>query len=124
MEELLKKGASIVVLDPHADYALMKTGEPARKYSQDIRIFRTPLSSSRFLGETGSLTSQFTIRFQDLDADEISDIMGLKEEWSTMRKIVSDMVKFRTDEVERIYMATFERIIGIPFYETRGERSR
>ena len=26
MEELLKKGASIVVLDPHADYALMKTG--------------------------------------------------------------------------------------------------
>ncbi len=92
MEELLKKGASIVVLDPHADYALMKTGESARKYSQDIRIFRTPLSSSRFIGETGSLTSQFTIRFQDLDADEISDIMGLKEEWSTMRKIVSDMV--------------------------------
>ena len=33
-----------------------------------------------------------------------------------------NMVKFRTDEVERIYMATFERIIGIPFYETRGKR--
>ena len=28
----------------------------------------------------------------------------------------------RMREVERIYMATFERIIGIPFYETRGER--
>ena len=49
MEELLKKGASIVVLDPHADYALMKSGESARKYSQDIRIFRTPLRFLNFL---------------------------------------------------------------------------
>lgn len=31
-------------------------------------------------------------------------------------------VKFRQKEVEELYMRTFERIIGIPFYETRGER--
>lgn len=31
-------------------------------------------------------------------------------------------VKFRQKEVEQLYMRTFERVIGVPFYETRGER--
>lgn len=31
-------------------------------------------------------------------------------------------VKFRQREVEELYMKTFEKIIGIAFYETRGER--
>ncbi|MEM3675742.1 MAG: DNA double-strand break repair nuclease NurA [Thermoplasmataceae archaeon] len=35
---------------------------------------------------------------------------------------VDRMVKFRVDEVENLYMKTFEREIGINFYETRGER--
>ncbi len=35
---------------------------------------------------------------------------------------VDRLVKFRSDEVENIYMRTFEREIGISFYETRGER--
>jgi NurA-like 5'-3' nuclease len=35
---------------------------------------------------------------------------------------VDNMVKFRSDEVERIYMRQFEKAIGIPMYETRGER--
>lgn len=35
---------------------------------------------------------------------------------------VDRMVKFRNDEVENIYMRTFEREIGISLYETRGER--
>ncbi|MDS0257561.1 DNA double-strand break repair nuclease NurA [Thermoplasmatales archaeon AK] len=35
---------------------------------------------------------------------------------------VDRMVKFRTDEIENLYLKTFEREIGINFYETRGER--
>jgi NurA-like 5'-3' nuclease len=35
---------------------------------------------------------------------------------------VDNMVKFRSDEVEKIYMRQFEKTIGIPMYETRGER--
>lgn len=35
---------------------------------------------------------------------------------------IDRLVKFRKDEVEDIYMKTFEREIGISFYETRGER--
>jgi|YelNatPaOPRAMG01_1025707.scaffolds.fasta_scaffold04922_5 NurA-like 5'-3' nuclease len=35
---------------------------------------------------------------------------------------VDSMVKFRSEEVEKIYMRQFEKTIGIPMYETRGER--
>ncbi len=35
---------------------------------------------------------------------------------------VDNSVKFRKEEVERIFMKEFERQIGIQFYETRGER--
>lgn len=31
-------------------------------------------------------------------------------------------VKFRQKEIEELYMRTFERVIEVPFYETRGER--
>ncbi|MCL6090523.1 MAG: DNA double-strand break repair nuclease NurA [Candidatus Thermoplasmatota archaeon] len=35
---------------------------------------------------------------------------------------VDRLVKFRSSEVENIYMKAFEKEIGISFYETRGER--
>ncbi|MCY0852113.1 MAG: DNA double-strand break repair nuclease NurA [Thermoplasma acidophilum] len=35
---------------------------------------------------------------------------------------IDNMVKFRKSEVENVYLKEFERVTGIPFYETRGER--
>ncbi len=35
---------------------------------------------------------------------------------------VDKKVKFRSKEMENVYMKAFERETGIPFYETRGER--
>ncbi|MCL5802803.1 MAG: DNA double-strand break repair nuclease NurA [Candidatus Thermoplasmatota archaeon] len=35
---------------------------------------------------------------------------------------VDKLVKFNNKEIEELYMKTFEREIGIEFYETRGER--
>ncbi|MEM0155626.1 MAG: DNA double-strand break repair nuclease NurA [Thermoplasmataceae archaeon] len=35
---------------------------------------------------------------------------------------VDRLVKFKTPEIENLYMKTFEKMTGIHFYETRGER--
>ncbi len=35
---------------------------------------------------------------------------------------IDNIVKFKSSEVENLYMKTFERETGITFYETRGER--
>lgn len=91
MEGLVQKGASILVIDPHADYALMRSGTPGRKYAEDIKLFRTPLSSGRYSTSEGGLAKEFTIRFEELDSDEISEIMGIREEWSNLRGIVDVM---------------------------------
>jgi DNA helicase HerA-like ATPase len=89
MEELLKKGASIIVIDPHADYVLMRQAQEGGFYSSSIRTFRTPLSTGRYSQGNGMVRS-FTLRFSDLDADDISEIMGIKESWTNLRKSVEE----------------------------------
>ncbi len=92
MEELLKKGASIIVLDPHADYVLMRKGSDGGFYSDSIKVFRTPLSTGRYDEKQKGFVDQFTLRFADLDADDVSEIMGIKESWTNLRKAVEQAV--------------------------------
>ena len=91
MEELLKKGASIIVIDPHADYVLMRQRHSGGFYNGSIKTFRTPLSTGRY-GESSGFVSTFTLRFSDLDSEDISEIMGIKESWTNLRKSVEDTV--------------------------------
>ncbi len=88
MEEILKKGGSIIVIDPHADYVLMKNSKNPL-YRERIKVFRTPLSTGRYMDRLGKV-SDFTIRFQDLNPDEVSEVMGVKENYTNLSKIVKD----------------------------------
>lgn len=90
MEELIKKGASIIVLDPHADYVLMRKTEEGSFFQDSIKIFRTPLSTGRYSGDGEGLVDKFVINFQDLEAEDLCDIMDIKEEWTNLRKVVED----------------------------------
>ena len=93
MEELLRKGASIIVLDPHADYVLMRRTSSGSFYNGSIKVFRTPLSTGRYDSSQKGIVDEFTLRFSDLEADDISEIMGIKESWTNLRKSVETTVK-------------------------------
>ncbi len=93
MEELLEKGASIIVLDPHADYVLMRKKSNGSFMPGSIRIFRTPLSTGRYEKENKGFVDHFTINFADLDLDSLCDIMDIREEWTNLRKIVEGIMK-------------------------------
>ena len=93
MEELLKKGASIIVLDPHADYVLMRKGSKNSLYSGSIRIFRTPLSTGRYDSFQRGIVDEFTLKFSDLDSEDVSGIMDIKESWTNLRHAVSEAIK-------------------------------
>ncbi len=84
IEELMAKGATIIVLDPHADYALMRAEKNIGNFT---KVFKTPLSTGRYSEELNALTEQFTLRFQDLDENDLFDIMRIDEEWTTLREI-------------------------------------
>ena len=93
MEELLKKGASIIVLDPHSDYVLMRKSGTGNFYSNSIKVFRTPLSTGRYDSFQQGIVNEFTLRFADLEADDVAEIMGIKESWTNLRKAVEMSVK-------------------------------
>ena len=93
MEELLKKGASIIVLDPHADYVLMRKSDEKSFYSNSIKVFRTSLSTGRYDSFQQGIVNEFSLRFGDLESDDISEIMGIKESWTNLRKSVEMSVK-------------------------------
>ncbi|PYB69034.1 ATPase [Thermoplasma sp. Kam2015] len=103
MEELLKKGASIIVLDPHADYVLMKNSQNPI-YRDGIRVFRTPMSTGRYTDRLGKV-DDFTIRFQDLNYEEVCEIMGIHENYvqqSNVVKKIMENLKGRKDVDEFI----------------------
>ncbi len=93
MEELLKKGASIIVLDPHSDYVLMRKSDRSNFYSSSIKVFRTPLSTGRYDSFQQGIVNEFTLRFGDLEADDVAEIMGIKESWTNLRKAVEQSVQ-------------------------------
>jgi len=90
MEELLKKGASIVVLDPHADYVLMRQSSEAFRYRDFIQIYRTQLSTGRYDAFQKGIVKEFTLRFSDLDPDDLAEIMDVREGWTNLRKAIAE----------------------------------
>jgi hypothetical protein len=93
IEEILKKGGTIVVLDPHADYVLMKRSSSGKVFSENTKVFRTPMSTGRYSAEMSAITEMFTLRFQDLDEDDLFDIMRINEKWTTLRDIVREALQ-------------------------------
>ncbi|MEM0155627.1 MAG: ATP-binding protein [Thermoplasmataceae archaeon] len=96
MEELLRKGASIIVLDSHADYVFMKSGGTANPYSRFIRTFRTPLSTGRYDLAGKGIVEEFTLRFQDLTIEDVTGIMNIRENWTNLANIVENAMKSMT----------------------------
>ncbi len=95
MEELMKKGATIVVLDPHADYVLMQRGGTSAAFSDSIKIFRTPLSTGRY-SPSSFFADDFTLRFQDMEPEDIAGIMGIKDNWTNLNRAVGELVSNMT----------------------------
>jgi len=86
-EELLRKGATIVMLDPHADYVfLSKTVEGGRhELSDNIIVFRNPASTGRYSDADVGRVEPYEVCFSDLDLDEICLIARISERYVNIR---------------------------------------
>lgn len=86
-EELLRKGATIVMLDPHADYVfLSKTVEGGRyELSDNIVVFRNPASTGRYSDTDVGRVEPYEVCFSDLDLDEICLIARISERYVNIR---------------------------------------
>jgi DNA helicase HerA-like ATPase len=86
-EELLRKGATVIMLDPHADYVfLSKTTDGGRhELSDNIVVFRNPASTGRYSDSDVGRVEPYEVCFSDLDLDEICLIARISEHYVNIR---------------------------------------
>ena len=80
-DELLRKGGTLIMLDPHADYVFLSRNVDGKRneLSDRITVFRNPASTGRYSeAEVGKITP-YEISFSDLDLDEVCLISGISE---------------------------------------------
>jgi DNA helicase HerA-like ATPase len=92
IEELLKKGATVVVIDPHADYVFLSLTREGKSYSKRVTVFRTRESTGRY----SNLQRQpeiYEVKFSDLSLTEITTVCGIEERYTNIQKSLSDALR-------------------------------
>ncbi|HML02020.1 MAG TPA: ATP-binding protein [Candidatus Bathyarchaeia archaeon] len=108
-DELLKKGGTVVMLDPHADYVFLSRMADGKRHelSDRITVFRNPASTGRYTeGEVGKV-EPYEICFSDLDLDEICLISGISRKFTnivnglsvTLRQLRGEMDVFQPEDL-------------------------
>lgn len=111
VEELLRKGGTLIVLDPHADYVFLSRRTDGKKHelSDKMTIFRNPASTGRYTEAEVGNVEPYEICFSDLDLDEIrvicrisrssvNIINGLREALSRLK---SEKVAFQPEDLSK-----------------------
>ncbi len=100
LEELLKKGATVVILDPHADYVFLSRRKDGTTFSGRISVFRTPESTGRYNESQIGKINSYEVKFSDLSIDEIATVCGISERWTNIteaiRKAIGELGKSYT----------------------------
>jgi hypothetical protein len=95
-DELLAKGGTVVMLDPHADYVFLGRDAAGKRHelSDRITVFRNPSSTGRYsAGEVGKV-EPYEICFSDLDVEEISLIANIGKHMTNIRDGLEQAIEF------------------------------
>lgn len=94
LEELLRLGATAVVIDPHADYVFLSRDRDMRRheYSSRIQVFRNPNSSGRYDPSQLDNTHELTVKFSELEPYEIASIAGMPEQWTNVQRALKKAI--------------------------------
>ena len=90
IEELLKLGSTVVVIDPHADYVFLSlTPEgDTHELSDRITVFRNPASTGRYGREDIKNLKRYEVAFPTLSEDDVCEVAGIRRDWAKIREAV------------------------------------
>lgn len=99
LESLIDLGATVLVLDPNSDYVqLRKVADDAERpyaaarktpFADAVTVYRVPgIQGRRFPDEMVGSTREFTVKFSDLELDEIYLLAGIREGAVRIREAV------------------------------------
>jgi DNA helicase HerA-like ATPase len=93
IEELLKQGATLVVIDPHADH--VKLTIPTESWPQPlaerVRVFSPQGNLAKYTDVRN--IRKLSIRFSDLTPHEIFYITGIHESYTQIRRVISESIR-------------------------------
>jgi DNA helicase HerA-like ATPase len=101
LEDLLGLGATIIVLDPNSDYVqLRKVMEDERvpfrqarhtEHAARIDLYRVPgIQNRRYSEDLVGPANPYTIRFSDLEAEDLCDVAGVPQTAERIREAVGN----------------------------------
>ena len=101
LEDLLGLGATIIVLDPNSDYVqLRKVIEDERvpyrqarltEHAGRIDLYRVPgIQNRRYSEDLVGPSRPYTIRFSDLEAEDLCDVAGVPQNAERIREAVGN----------------------------------
>lgn len=100
-EELLRKGGTILILDPHADYVFLSRTSDCKRHelSDRITVFRNPSSTGRYTETEVGKVKSYEICFSDLDLEEICLISGISDKYvNIVQGLETALEKVRTSK--------------------------
>ena len=85
--ELLRKGGTVIMLDPHADYVFLSKDTEGRPHelADRITVFRNPMSTGRYSEAEVPNMKSYEVNFAELDLDEICMIARISEHYTNIR---------------------------------------
>lgn len=86
VDELLRKGGTIIMLDPHADYVFLSRKIDGKRHelADRITVFRNPSSTGRYTETEVGNVEPYEVCFSDLDLDEICLISGISQHYTNI----------------------------------------
>jgi len=86
VDELLRKGGTIIMLDPHADYVFLSRKIDGKRHelADRITVFRNPSSTGRYTETEVGNVKPYEVCFSDLDLDEICLISGISQHYTNI----------------------------------------
>ena len=87
IEELVERGATIVVIDPHADYVfLSQTADGGtHSFSDRVTVFQNPESTGRYSKKDIGRVEPYTVKFADLGFEDICSVCGIGIHFTNIR---------------------------------------
>ncbi|MCS7142686.1 MAG: ATP-binding protein [Aigarchaeota archaeon] len=93
LEELLEKGATIVVLDPHGDYVRLSSRSDhwTTQLARRVYVYRVLDNVGRYADVEN--VRRLSVNIQDLKLEEIFYISGIREKFVQIKSLVSEVIK-------------------------------
>jgi len=86
-EEIIAKGGTIIMLDPHADYVFLSRSTEGKRheFSDRIAILRNPASTGRYSEDEVGKVEPYEVCFSDLEFDEICLMARISQKFVNIR---------------------------------------